>query len=158
MRVRGALALLLLLCVNGGLHGAQAGGDGFVRVQGTRFVLNGNPFFANGFNAYWLMIFAADPAQRSKVTEALTQAAGSGLSVARTWAFSDGGSYALQYAPGQYNENTFQVRRHLTSRQLLICFSNYFYGVRGLMFVSFSFLVFRGWILCYLRPGSMGLR
>ncbi|GJN18157.1 hypothetical protein PR202_gb05290 [Eleusine coracana subsp. coracana] len=107
--LRGALALLLLLCVHGGhLQGAQAGRDGFVKVQGTRFVLNGNPFFANGFNAYWLMTFASNPAQRSNVSSALSQAAGSGLSVARTWAFSDGGSNALQYAPGQYNENTFQ--------------------------------------------------
>ena len=26
-----------------------------------------------------------------------------------TWAFSDGGGGALQYSPGRYNENTFQV-------------------------------------------------
>nr|CAB3473801.1 unnamed protein product [Digitaria exilis] len=105
MRLHEALALLLLLCIHGG---AEAGGDGFVRVQGTHFVLNGNPFFANGFNAYWLMTLGADPSQRSKVTSALSQAAGAGLSVARTWAFSDGGSNALQYSPGRYNENTFQ--------------------------------------------------
>ncbi|KAL6615747.1 hypothetical protein ACP70R_038017 [Stipagrostis hirtigluma subsp. patula] len=104
MRLRGALALLVLLCV----HGAEAAGDGFVRVQGTRFVVNGDPFYANGFNAYWLMSFAADPARRSKVTSAMSQAAGKGLSVARTWAFSDGGSNALQYQPGHYNENTFR--------------------------------------------------
>ncbi|KAJ1284650.1 hypothetical protein BS78_03G221400 [Paspalum vaginatum] len=114
MRLRGALALLLLLllCVHGGHHrGAEAGGDGFVRVHGTRFVLNGKPFFANGFNAYWLMSFGADPSRRGKVTSALSQAAGAGLSVARTWAFSDGsdgGISALQYSPGRYNENTFQ--------------------------------------------------
>ncbi|PUZ55489.1 hypothetical protein GQ55_5G215800 [Panicum hallii var. hallii] len=108
MRLRGALALLLLLCIHGGRQGADAARDGFVRVQGTRFVLNGNPFFANGFNAYWLMSFGADPAQRGRVTSALSQAAGAGLSVARTWAFSDGGSNALQYSPGRYNENTFQ--------------------------------------------------
>ncbi|CAL4948310.1 unnamed protein product [Urochloa decumbens] len=109
MRLRGAIALLLLLCIHGGIQGADAGGDGFVRVQGTRFVLNGNPFFANGFNAYWLMSLGADPAQRGKVTSALSQAAAAGLSVARTWAFSDGGgSNALQYSPGRYNENTFQ--------------------------------------------------
>jgi mannan endo-1,4-beta-mannosidase len=113
MRLRvGALALLLLLFVHGGgQQAAAAGGDAFVRVQGTRFVQNGKPFFANGFNAYWLMTFGADPAQRGKVTSALSQAAGAGLSVARTWAFSDGGgsSSALQYSPGRYNENTFQV-------------------------------------------------
>ncbi|TKW15895.1 hypothetical protein SEVIR_5G263500v4 [Setaria viridis] len=108
MRLHGALALLLLLCIHVGHQGADARGDGFVRVQGTRFVLNGSPFFANGFNAYWLMSLGADPAQRGKVTSALSQAAGAGLTVARTWAFSDGGSNALQYSPGRYNENTFQ--------------------------------------------------
>ncbi|RWV84575.1 hypothetical protein GW17_00053699 [Ensete ventricosum] len=32
-----------------------------------------------------------------------------GLSVARTWAFSDGGSNALQNSPGAYSEQIFQV-------------------------------------------------
>ncbi|KAM0927625.1 hypothetical protein ACQ4PT_002754 [Festuca glaucescens] len=105
----GALAaLLVLLCVVHGGRGAEARGGGFVRAQGTRFVLNENPYYANGFNAYWLMTMAADPAQRGKVTSALSQAAGRGLTVARTWAFSDGGSNALQYSPGNYNENTFK--------------------------------------------------
>ena len=79
-----------------------------MRAQGTHFMINGNPYYANGFNAYWLMTMAADPAQRGKVTSALSQAAGHGLSVARTWAFSDGGSNALQHSPGNYNENTFK--------------------------------------------------
>uniref|UniRef100_A0A0E0JM17 mannan endo-1,4-beta-mannosidase n=1 Tax=Oryza punctata TaxID=4537 RepID=A0A0E0JM17_ORYPU len=117
MRLLGAhrVALLVLACVvvvvviHGPGEAEAVGGDGFVRAQGTRFVLNGNPYYANGFNAYWLMSLAADPAQRSKVTAALSEAAGHGLSVARTWAFSDGGGgNALQYSPGNYNENTFK--------------------------------------------------
>lgn len=107
-----ALLVLVLLCVHGGRE-AEAAGGGFVRAQGTRFVINGSPYYANGFNAYWLMTMAADPAQRGKVTSALSQAAARGLSVARTWAFSDGGSNALQYAPGSYNENTFKVLAHI---------------------------------------------
>lgn len=99
--------MLVLLCVHGGRE-AEAAGGGFVRAQGTRFVINGSPYYANGFNAYWLMTMAADPAQRGKVTSALSQAAARGLSVARTWAFSDGGSNALQSAPGSYNENIFK--------------------------------------------------
>ncbi|KAE8819500.1 Mannan endo-1,4-beta-mannosidase 1 [Hordeum vulgare] len=102
-----ALFVLVLLCVHGGRE-AEAAGGGFVRAQGTRFVINGSPYYANGFNAYWLMTMAADPAQRGKVTSALSQAAARGLSVARTWAFSDGGSNALQSAPGSYNENIFK--------------------------------------------------
>ena len=109
---RHLVALLLLLCIHGGREAEAAAGGGFVRAQGTRFVMNGSPYYANGFNAYWLMTMAADPAQKGKVTSALSQAAARGLSVARTWAFSDGGSnaYALQYSPGKYNENTFKVQ------------------------------------------------
>lgn len=70
---------------------------------------NGYPFYANGFNAYWLMYIASDPSQRSKVTAAFREASSHGLTVARTWAFSDGGYRPLQYAPGSYNEDMFKV-------------------------------------------------
>ncbi|CAL9754778.1 unnamed protein product [Musa acuminata subsp. burmannicoides] len=85
----------------------EAGG-GFIKTRGLNFVLDGNPFFANGFNAYWLMTLASDPSQRSKVSSAFGDASSHGLFVARTWAFSDGGSNALQYSPGSYNEQTFR--------------------------------------------------
>ncbi|XP_058087633.1 mannan endo-1,4-beta-mannosidase 7-like [Magnolia sinica] len=82
--------------------------DGFMRTRGSHFVLNGSPFFANGFNAYWLMYIGSDPSQRSKVSAAFQEASSHGLTVARTWAFSDGGSGALQYSPGSYNEQMFK--------------------------------------------------
>ncbi|KAG0492860.1 hypothetical protein HPP92_006258 [Vanilla planifolia] len=96
--------LILLL---GRPHQAQAW-KGFVRTQGIHFMLNGYPFFSNGFNAYWLMSIASDPSRRWKVSEAFGEAARNGLTVARTWAFSDGGSNALQYSPGVYNEQMFK--------------------------------------------------
>ncbi|GMN35571.1 hypothetical protein TIFTF001_005379 [Ficus carica] len=40
--------------------------DGFVKTRGVQLVLNGYPFYANGFNAYWLMYMASDPSQRDK--------------------------------------------------------------------------------------------
>ncbi|MCD7460109.1 Mannan endo-1,4-beta-mannosidase 7 [Datura stramonium] len=83
-------------------------GDGFIRTRGIHFMLNGDPFYANGFNAYWLMYFASDPSQRSKVSAAFREASSHGLTVARTWAFSDGGYRPLQYAPGSYNEDMFK--------------------------------------------------
>ncbi|OWM74641.1 mannan endo-1,4-beta-mannosidase 7 [Punica granatum] len=85
-----------------------AGGDGFVRTRGIHFMLNGSPYYANGFNAYWLMYLASDPSQRPKVSNAFREAASHGLTVARTWAFSDGGYRPLQYSPGSYNEQMFQ--------------------------------------------------
>ena len=84
-------------------------GDGFVKVRGTRFVLNGSPYYANGFNAYWLMYMASDPSQRYLVSNVFRQASSHSLSVARTWAFNDGGDRALQISPGSYNEHVFQV-------------------------------------------------
>lgn len=97
-----ALALLLAIFIHG------VAGDGFVRTGRTRFLLNGSPYYANGFNAYWLMYVASDPSQRSKVTAVFREASSHGLTVARTWAFSDGGYRPLQYSPGNYNEQMFQ--------------------------------------------------
>ncbi|KAK9164189.1 hypothetical protein Syun_005091 [Stephania yunnanensis] len=89
------------------VHHIEAG-DGFVRARGLRFLLNGSPYYANGFNAYWLMYVASDPSQRNKVSSAFQQASSHGLTIARTWAFSDGGYRPLQYSPGSYNQQMFQ--------------------------------------------------
>ncbi|PHT33975.1 Mannan endo-1,4-beta-mannosidase 3 [Capsicum baccatum] len=43
-----------------------------------------------------------------RVTEVLKDASAAGLSVCRTWAFSDGGDRALQISPGVYDERVFQ--------------------------------------------------
>ncbi|KAH9711312.1 Mannan endo-1,4-beta-mannosidase 7 [Citrus sinensis] len=54
------------------------------------------------------MYVASDPSQRSKVSTAFHEAASHGLTVARTWAFSDGGYRPLQRSPGSYNEQMFK--------------------------------------------------
>nr|GMD13183.1 mannan endo-1,4-beta-mannosidase 5 [Ipomoea batatas] len=83
--------------------------DGWITRNGDRFELNGSPFLFNGFNSYWLMHVASDADQRDKVTEVLKEASAAGLSVCRTWAFSDGTQYnALQTSPGVYDERVFQ--------------------------------------------------
>ena len=83
--------------------------DEFVKARGVQLMLNGSPFYADGFNAYWLMYMASDPSQRNRVSSAFQEAKSHGLSIARTWAFSDGGYKPLQYSPGSYNEDVFQV-------------------------------------------------
>lgn len=84
------------------------GGDEFIRTRGTHFILNGSPYYANGFNAYWLMYMATDPSQRHLVSNVFQEASSHGLSVARTWAFNDAGDRALQTSPGIYNEQVFK--------------------------------------------------
>ncbi|CAA6661374.1 unnamed protein product [Spirodela intermedia] len=104
---RAAALLLLLVCLLNQRH-LRADAAAFVRVSGLHFTVNGSPFFANGFNAYWLMSVAADTAHRSKVSMAFQEAASHGLTVCRTWAFSDGGYRALQVSPGVYDEQVFR--------------------------------------------------
>ncbi|KAK4383481.1 putative mannan endo-1,4-beta-mannosidase 9 [Sesamum angolense] len=97
------LAALLVACSEG-----KAVRGGFVGTRGSQFVVNGRPFYFNGFNSYWLMYMASDPSTRVKVSDTFAQAAKYGMNVARTWAFSDGGYRALQTAPGSYNEDMFK--------------------------------------------------
>lgn len=85
----------------------------FVRTRGSHFVLHGSPFLFNGFNAYWMMHVGSDPSERYKVSEVFREASAAGLTVGRTWAFSDGGDRALQISPGTYDERVFQVIFHL---------------------------------------------
>ncbi|KAJ1292883.1 hypothetical protein BS78_01G024400 [Paspalum vaginatum] len=110
------------------------GGPLLVGVDGTQFVVGGgkSTVYFSGFNAYWLMLMASDPARRDKVVAAFRQAAANGLNLARTWAFSDGGDAPLQASPGVYDEAMFQgldfviaeARRH--GIYLLLCLTNNF--------------------------------
>ncbi|XP_025808406.1 mannan endo-1,4-beta-mannosidase 6 isoform X3 [Panicum hallii] len=80
-----------------------------VKTRGSQFVIGDRPFYVNGFNAYWLMILAADPSTRGRVTEVFQQAAAVGLTVCRTWGFNDGGWRALQKSPAVYDEDVFKA-------------------------------------------------
>ncbi|KAA8528039.1 hypothetical protein F0562_035092 [Nyssa sinensis] len=83
--------------------------SGFVQTRSTQFVLDGSPFLFNGFNSYWMMHVAAQPSERYKISNVFRDAAAAGLTVCRTWAFSDGGDQALQISPGVYDEHVFQA-------------------------------------------------
>ncbi|KAJ0979186.1 hypothetical protein J5N97_014660 [Dioscorea zingiberensis] len=79
-----------------------------VEKKGNQFMVGDQPFYVNGFNTYWLMIFAVDPSTRQKVSDVFQQASSVGLTVCRTWAFSDGGWRALQKSPSVYDEQVFK--------------------------------------------------
>lgn len=116
-------------------------GDGFIRTSGVHFLLNGYPYYANGFNAYWLMYVASDPSQRYKVSSAFREASGHGLSVARTWAFSDGGYRPLQYSPGSYNEQTFKVLTNTDSLYFGLTIRSLKFPLEITLVVSYFFVV-----------------
>ncbi|KAL8095137.1 hypothetical protein AgCh_036554 [Apium graveolens] len=88
-------------------HGTNikvSAGNEFININGVHFILNGSYYYINGFNMYWLMVVASDPSQRDKVSFLFQEAVSNGLTLARTWAFNDGGSQALQFSPSVYNE------------------------------------------------------
>lgn len=73
---------------------------GFVGVNKTRFFIKSeNPktqslafqeLYINGWNSYWLMKESIWVSSRFRVSQMLKRGAEMGLSVCRTWAFSDG--------------------------------------------------------------------
>jgi len=85
----------------------------FVGRAGTHFADAGTgaPLYVNGWNSYWLLS-ARSPALAA---EMLRRGRRMGLTVCRTWAFSDGGPGALQISPGRFSEPVFQVRIALSS-------------------------------------------
>uniref|UniRef100_A0A2P2IX02 mannan endo-1,4-beta-mannosidase n=1 Tax=Rhizophora mucronata TaxID=61149 RepID=A0A2P2IX02_RHIMU len=82
---------------------------GFVKRNGTQFMVNGRAFYINGWNSFWLMDYAAEGDRKPKVREMLQVGAKMGLTVCRTWAFNDGGYNALQVSPGHFDERVFRA-------------------------------------------------
>lgn len=90
----------------------------FVSTNATHFVVadgaghggNHSEIYVNGWNSYWLMEKSIWSSSRPKVSKMLKMGAKMGLTVCRTWAFSDGdGPSALQTSPGVFNERVFRV-------------------------------------------------
>nr|DAD22891.1 TPA_asm: hypothetical protein HUJ06_024354 [Nelumbo nucifera] len=87
----------------------------FVERNGTHFILDGRPFYVNGWNSYWLMDQAVEDFSRPRVRAMLQAGAKMGLTVCRTWAFNDGAYNALQISPGRFEERVFKVLHKFVS-------------------------------------------
>ena len=87
---------------------------GFVGVKETHFVVSGEetPMYVNGWNSYWLMEKSIWASSRPKVAKMLKMGSKMGLTVCRTWAFSDGAQpSSLQTSPGVFNHKVFRVSK-----------------------------------------------
>ncbi|KDQ07532.1 glycoside hydrolase family 5 protein [Botryobasidium botryosum FD-172 SS1] len=58
---------------------------GFVRAEGTKFTLDGKPFYFAGSNAYWFQFIE----NINDVNFAMDKAKSAGINVIRTWGFND---------------------------------------------------------------------
>ncbi|KAI6704612.1 hypothetical protein NL676_007574 [Syzygium grande] len=122
--ILGAITVLLILYLN--FDGTRFGFSftfpalwlpemGFVGTNSTRFVVGGagranqSAVYVNGWNSYWLMEESVWGQSRGRVSEMMRRGAGMGMTVCRTWAFSDGdGPNALQRSPGVFDERVFR--------------------------------------------------
>ncbi|KAL2937775.1 Mannan endo-1 4-beta-mannosidase 2 [Bienertia sinuspersici] len=80
----------------------------FVERNGNQFMLDGKPFYVNGWNSYWFMDHGVDGFNRPRIKAMLQSGSKMGLTVCRTWAFNDGTYHALQLSPGVFDEQVFQ--------------------------------------------------
>ncbi|OVA10072.1 Glycoside hydrolase [Macleaya cordata] len=86
----------------------------FVGTNSTRFVITSDSgeestLYINGWNSYWLMEESVWEESRTRVSEMIRRGAQMGMTVCRTWAFSDGNSSnSLQISPGVFDERVFQ--------------------------------------------------
>ncbi|XP_022869478.1 mannan endo-1,4-beta-mannosidase 2-like [Olea europaea var. sylvestris] len=90
-----------------GFHGRST--SSFVKRNGTQFIVDGRPFYFNGWNSYWMMDHGVDESRRPRIREMLQTGAKMGLTVCRTWAFNDGAYNALQISPGRFDERVFRA-------------------------------------------------
>ncbi|KAL2476748.1 Mannan endo-1 [Abeliophyllum distichum] len=81
----------------------------FVKRNGTQFIVDGRPFYFNGWNSYWMMDQCVEESSRPRIREMLQTGAKMGLTVCRTWAFNDGTYNALQISPGKFDERVFRA-------------------------------------------------
>ncbi|GER47083.1 mannan endo-1 4-beta-mannosidase 4 [Striga asiatica] len=86
--------------------GSAAGDEHFIGTKGSQFVVNGRPFYFNGFNSYWLMYMAADPTTREKgldfvVSEAKKHGIYLILSLVNNWEGFGGKKQYVQWARDQ---------------------------------------------------------
>ncbi|XP_072960266.1 mannan endo-1,4-beta-mannosidase 2-like [Typha angustifolia] len=81
----------------------------FVQRDGKQLMLDGRPFYVNGWNSYWLMDQAVEISSRQRVSKMFQIGAKMGLTVCRTWAFNDGAHNALQVSLGRFDERVFKA-------------------------------------------------
>ncbi|KAL3647099.1 Mannan endo-1,4-beta-mannosidase 2 [Castilleja foliolosa] len=102
----------------------------FVERNGTQFIVDGKPFYFNGWNSYWMMDQAVDESRKHRIRAILQAGAKMGLTVCRTWAFNDGDYNALQISPGRFNERVFRSLDYVIAEarrngiRLMLCLVN----------------------------------
>ncbi len=108
--------LLGLLCLPALALAPAADGDGFVRVEGTRFVLDGKPYRFAGANFWYGAYLGAEDGvgNRERLRAELDQLQAAGIDNLRVLAMSEASGFrrgvrpAIMTAPGEYDQRLLQ--------------------------------------------------
>lgn len=112
------LIILFILSANCSAVNAETDefADQFVRVENGKFVLNGQPFYFAGTNAYYLPNYQKlDPAMVDRALDLFEE---TGIRVIRMWAFYDG--FDCGYSKYDSSENVIQTEPGVFNEQALI--------------------------------------
>ena len=124
--------------------------DDFVQANGTSFTVNGRPFYFTGANSYDLFTLGDSSSQASvedicskymdqkKIDARMQAMADNGVTVLRTWGFSNESWHGFETAPGEYVEPQFMLfdyimdsaRRH--GIKVIITLENYWEAYGGI--------------------------
>eukprot|EP01023_Acetabularia_acetabulum_P009607 TRINITY_DN14336_c0_g1_i7.p1 TRINITY_DN14336_c0_g1~~TRINITY_DN14336_c0_g1_i7.p1 ORF type:complete len:424 (+),score=24.37 TRINITY_DN14336_c0_g1_i7:542-1813(+) len=112
----------------------------FVTIQSQKLWLYNKPFIFLGANCYYLMSYGADEKGVRRIADDTLSAAQSmGLTVIRTWAFSDGPRWnSLQPEAGVFSEQVFRgldwviYTAGLKGLRLVLCFTDYWGSYGGM--------------------------
>ncbi|KAK9809485.1 hypothetical protein WJX73_002812 [Symbiochloris irregularis] len=128
------------LASQGGSSSAAAGNSSFVQRTNDMLQLDGQRYTYQGFNSYYMLQSASYPGGQSDVTAVMDLAQRLGLTVIRTWAFSDGTqeAFPLQVQLGQLNTTILQALDYVVNQaeqkgiKLILTLTNYFADYGGM--------------------------
>ena len=95
--------------------------EGFVYADGTHFMCDGAPFYFAGCNSYDLFTLGDGSSKDSnedienkymykdQIDSRMQQMEDNGVTVLRTWGFSNETWHGFELAPGEYNEAEFML-------------------------------------------------
>ncbi|PJI10211.1 MULTISPECIES: cellulose binding domain-containing protein [Clostridium] len=125
--------------------------NSFVKAEGTKFSVDGHPFYFTGANAYDLFTYGDGDSSnlsksriennymsKSQIDSLMAQMESDGVKVVRTWGFSNESWHGFETAKGVYNEAEFMefdyimqsAKKH--GMKVIICLENYWDAYGGI--------------------------
>ncbi|URZ04530.1 cellulose binding domain-containing protein [Clostridium felsineum] len=149
--IAGSVALLMSLSINLGTNIKAADNNNFIKAVGTKFSVDGHPFYFTGANAYDLFTYGDGDSSnldanriennymnKAEIDSLMSQMEQDGVKVLRTWGFSNESWHGFETAKGVYNEAEFMEFDYIMKSakehgmKVIICLENYWDAYGGI--------------------------